>query len=268
MPELPEMEHYRRMLLDTAGRTIADVLVERPKSLNMPVDTFVREVKRRRIGAIERRAKHLLFHLESGNVLLLHLMLGGWMFYGTEQQKPQRTAQVVLSFGEEHLYFIGLRLGYLHLLSESEAAERLSQLGPEPLDAHFTEREFLQRMGAKRGMVKTALTDQQFISGIGNYYSDEICFHAGIAPPRKAETLAEAERSRLYGSIRAVLSEALQWGGYMEYPFFAGDELTGRYDSRCKVYDREGEPCFRCGRLIEKDEIGSRKTFFCANCQH
>jgi formamidopyrimidine-DNA glycosylase len=269
MPELPEMETYKRLLTEkVVHQQITAVEVNREKSVNIPVEIFIEDVKEKTILSIERRAKHLLFHLSSEKTLLLHLMLGGWMFYGKEENKPDRTIQVKLSFGDQHLYFIGLRLGYLHLLSKDEISEALHKLGPEPLSDQFTESFFQQILEPKRGMLKTTLVDQAFISGIGNCYSDEICFSAGMLPMKKGNELNKEDRTRLYHSIRAVLSEAIQFGGYMENPLYEGDQLTGSYDAKCKVYDRKGEPCFRCGHPIIKDEISSRKTFYCQVCQH
>jgi formamidopyrimidine-DNA glycosylase len=269
MPELPEMEHYKLLLLQKlGGKTVSDVVVNREKSINVNLDTFINHVKGHKITNIERRAKHLLFHLDKGQVLLLHLMLGGWMFYGAEEDKPKRTIQIQFSFGNEHLYFIGLRLGYLHIYNSIVAVEKeLSDLGPEPLSPEFTFSQFQTLIENRRGRLKTKLVDQQFLSGIGNCYSDEICFHAGIIPKRDLNELSSSEQKQLYESIHFVLNDALKHGGYMENPLFKGDTHTGGYNNLCKVYDREGESCLRCGSKIMKEMIASRKTFYCLNCQ-
>jgi formamidopyrimidine-DNA glycosylase len=228
---------------------------------------FCLEVTGRRIERIERRAKHLIFRLSSGKVLLLHLMLSGWMFYGQERQKPERNAQVALRFGAESLYFISLRLGYLHLLTLDELERALNHLGPEPLAPSFTPELCAGLIRQRRSRLKTALVDQSFISGIGNCYSDEICFAAGLLPTRHCSDLHDSEIDRLYGAIRTVLSEAVRYGGYMAHPLYIGDERTGGFDERCKVYDRGGEPCVRCGHPIVFQKVSSRKCFYCANCQ-
>lgn len=269
MPELPEMENYR-ILLSTliTNQTITGVEVNRGKSINTSIEVFKNELLNHQIIKIERRAKHLLFHLDSGKVLLLHLMLGGWIFYGTEGQKPDRTVQVQLSFGDKHLYLIGLRLGYLHLLTQEEIEDRLQKLGPEPLEPSFTYTDFIQMLAKKGSILKVALTDQGFISGIGNCYSDEICFSAELLPTRKAKDINVLEAESLYNSIESVLTEAINYGGYMESPLYEGDGKTGGFDSKCRVYDRENEPCVRCGNPITKEIISSKKTFYCKVCQH
>jgi formamidopyrimidine-DNA glycosylase len=268
MPELPEMENYRRLLNQKiTGQTITQVQINREKSVNVNPMLFINSVTNQKVMTVNRRGKHLLFHLENGQVLLLHLMLGGWMHFGTEEDKPERTIQVRLSFGIHHLYFIGLRLGYLHLYSEQDVQRELFSLGPEPLEPHFTLQAFLKLLDDRRGKIKTKLLDQEFIAGIGNCYSDEICYHAGIKTKRSIEDIGEPERYQLYQSMKHVLLDALKHGGYMENPFFQGDKLTGGYNNLCLVYDRERENCNRCGGTIIKEMISSRKTYFCPNCQ-
>ncbi|MGN7456926.1 Fpg/Nei family DNA glycosylase [Paenibacillus pasadenensis] len=269
MPEYPEMDRYRVLLSDAlAGQKIVSAEVGREKSLNVPADEFIRRVQGRAVWFVERRGKHLLLHLDSGERLLAHLMLGGWMFYGSEEEKPDRTVQVRLGFERGNLYFIGLRLGYLHLLSAREAEARLAELGPEPLDPKLTEERFAQRLLAKkRSALKSALVDQSVLAGIGNCYADEIAWQAEVRPGARIGSLEPATLSRLYASTQAVLTEAKTLGGYMEHPFRVGDETTGGYNSQCKVYDRPGEPCLRCGTKIVQEEQSSRKVFFCPSCQ-
>ncbi|MCK9905378.1 hypothetical protein MXD63_35995, partial [Frankia sp. Cpl3] len=178
-----------------------------------------------------------------------------------------RTAQVILGFQEKRLFFHGLRLGYLHLLSEEQAAAELAHLGPEPLALDFSEQRFREIAARKKGTLKNALVDQSFLSGIGNCYSDEICFAAGLLPKRKLQELGVLQISSLYQAICHVLQEAIRYGGYMQPSLFQADRLTGGYNDRCLVYDRANEPCVRCGNAITKDEISSRKTFYCRRCQ-
>ncbi|WP_199615021.1 bifunctional DNA-formamidopyrimidine glycosylase/DNA-(apurinic or apyrimidinic site) lyase [Paenibacillus alkalitolerans] len=270
MPELPEMETYKAQLNErVAGRVIRSVEVTREKSINVPVSVFIETVQGSRVERVERRAKMLLFRLDNGSTLLLHLMLGGSMFWGTPDEAEGRNAQVVLGFeGEERLlYFRGLRLGYLHLYEEGELAKKLGKLGPEPFDPALTPDAFAERIRKSRGALKTALVDQSVLAGIGNCYSDELCHAARIQPLRPIAALERNDYNALYTAMRTTLDEAVRYGGYMESPFYAGDTHTGRYSDRCKVYDRGGEPCFRCGAPIVKTELNGRKVFYCEECQ-
>lgn len=266
MPELPEMETYKTLLGSLiGGQKVSSVEIGREKSINVPVATFTKQVSNQAITTITRRAKYLIFQLQDDKCLLLHLMLGGWMFFGKEEDKPNRTIQVKLSFGEQHLYFIGLRLGYLHLLSAEEVQEEFKKLGPEVLDPDFTMDAFHQLMGKRRGTIKTTLINQEVIAGIGNAYSDEILWHAEIRPDQKINELNDQQLSRLYHSIQFILKRGIEQGGYMENPLSKGDGKTGGY--QFYVYDREGEACSRCHASIIKSVISSRKTYFCPNCQ-
>lgn len=269
MPELPEMETYRRLSADKIqGRKITDVEVNREKSVNLEAGRFCGHVRGWKVTAIERRAKHLLFRLETGKVLLVHLMLGGWMYYGSgESDQPGHSAQVVLAFGKDRLYFLGLRFGYVHLLNEREAEERLADLGPEPLSDDLTEEGFWNSMKGKRGILKNTLVDQHFMAGIGNRYSDEICFRAKQLPLKKCTELSGEDISALYAAVSETLREGVENGGYMSNSFFEGDTFTGGFAAKFKVYNREGEPCERCGSQIVKEKISSRKVFYCPGCQ-
>jgi formamidopyrimidine-DNA glycosylase len=268
MPELPEMENYRLLLSPIiVGKRITGVDVQREKSLNVPVDDFTRHTVGASVRHIERRAKHLLFYLSNGKVLVLHLMLGGMMYYGTQEQKPERSVQIRISWESSHLFFIGLRLGYLHMHDPPDVERLMLKLGPEPLEPDFSFQHFSERLRGQRGTLKSTLVDQSVMSGIGNCYSDEICFAAGLLPSRRCSKLQAAEWEQLYRAIRHVLGEAIRYGGYMEMPLYAGDNLTGGFDNRCKVYDMEGEPCTRCGNILVRQDVSSKKSFCCLRCQ-
>lgn len=270
MPELPEMENYRiqlsKHILDLP---ITDIQVHREKSINVDSGLFVSELLGKQVIFVERRGKHLLFHLDNGKRLLLHLMLGGLLYLGSKDDRPSRTTQVEISFGDQLvLYFIGLRLGYLHLHSAKEVEELLSHLGPELLDRRMNEEKFISIMRKRRGSLKTALVNQEIVAGIGNCYADEIAFAAELLPTAKLQNFSDSDLSKLYLAARQVLIAATEVGGYMEMPFTAGDTLTGGANEECKVYDREGESCERCGDVIVKMEISGRKVFYSPGCQH
>lgn len=270
MPELPEMENYRRLLTQTiVNIPITNVVVNREKSLNVTMEQFTEALTGSRVIFVERRGKHLVFHLNNGGRLLLHLMLGGMLYLGRrDEERPSRSTQVEITFGDQILYFIGLRLGYLHFLTARETDEALKLLGPELMDRRMNKARFVELIGKRRGALKSTLVNQQVVAGIGNCYADEIAFDARIHPLSKIQNLTAEALEQLYDSTVKVMTEATDGGGYMEMPFQAGDVLTGSYNDRCKVYDREGEPCVRCGTPIIKTEHTGRKVFFCPNCQH
>lgn len=266
MPELPEMETYKSLLQPLiVSKKITEVTINREKSINVPIEQFKAQVENQKIEDIQRRAKYLIFKLQNGSCLLLHLMLGGKMFYGTEEEKPDRTIQVQLSFGKQHLYFIGLRLGYLHLLSPEMVNQELQDIGAEPLDPNFSLDSFRDMMNKKKGKLKTTLLNQEFIAGIGNRYSDEILWHAQLLPDKSIADLDTSQIRRIFESMRYILQLGIQQGGYMD-ALYKEDNKTGGY--QMFVHDRKGEECPRCHAPIVQKEISSRKTYFCNNCQH
>ncbi|MEC0371516.1 Fpg/Nei family DNA glycosylase [Paenibacillus chibensis] len=269
MPELPEMENYRRLLSEyIINQPITQVVVNREKSLNVPADQFTQELLGLRAIFVERRGKHLIFHMNNGRRLLLHLMLGGLLYYGSDEDRPDRSTQVEITFGQHTLFFIGLRLGYLHLLTAKEVEEALKPLGPELIDRRMSKERFIELLKGRRGALKSLLVNQHVIAGIGNCYADEIAFEAGLLPSAKIQELSAEAVGRLYDAAVKVLTEALEHGGYMEAPFMEGDAVTGGYDEMCNVYDREGESCVRCSGVVNKVELTGRKAFFCPSCQH
>ncbi|HWI65547.1 MAG TPA: zinc finger domain-containing protein, partial [Symbiobacteriaceae bacterium] len=212
--------------------------------------------------------KHLVFHLSSGSVLLNHLMLGGAIFYGTADEAPERTFQVKLWLEQDRaLFWSGLRLGWLHLLTPANLAGATAKLGLDPLDEHFTPAHLVSLLQKRRGQLKPLLVDQSLFPGIGNCYSDEICWEAQVHPLRIAGSLPTGELERLWSAMKRVLTEAAALGGYTETPFFAGDTHTGGYLPHLKVYDRKDEPCPRCGSPVAFTEATNRKVFFCPACQ-
>jgi formamidopyrimidine-DNA glycosylase len=102
----------------------------------------------------------------------------------------------------------------------------------------------------------------------GNCYSDKICYDAEILPTRKVQELNDWEKTKLYHSIRKILTEATSIGGYMEHPLFVNDKKTGSYNNYCQVYDCAGNLCKKCGNQIVQIELSSKKTFYCSGCQH
>jgi formamidopyrimidine-DNA glycosylase len=156
----------------------------------------------------------------------------------------------------------------LHLHSAPSLPTLLAKLGPDPFDPELTPERFAARLHKKRSTLKATLVDQSsVVSGIGNCYSDEICFHARLLPTRKTTELGDEETVQLYRSMREVLLTATEAGGYMDVPLFEGDTHTGAFDAHCAVYDRGGKPCVHCGSPIVFAEVNSKKCFYCTNCQ-
>jgi len=244
LPEIPEMENYKKMLIRTiVGKPIISALVERERSINKTVSEFTAAVAGQSIDRVSRRAKYLIFHLSGGLYLLSHMMLNG------------------------RLFFCDLRLGFVHLLTWDELEAELAGLGIEPLSSDFTWQAFAGLMERRRGVVKPLLIEQKIIAGIGNAYSNEILFAAGIMPDRTAPAIAEKELQRLWEAIPRVLQKGINNGGYIEEPYTDWDKLSGGQIPHFMVYDRGGQACKVCGTPIQESKLNGRWTYYCTICQ-
>lgn len=272
MPEIPEIETVRRQLEQKVrGKTVSQVVVNREKSLNVPADEFIKTVAGQQITEARRRAKQIILSLANGSSLVVHFMLEGYIrLFSAEEEVEGRPSVVLLLNTREQLGFFKLNLGYIHLAytTDLDKMEELSGLGPEPLDDRFTADDFLALLGGRKGMIKPLLMEQQFIAGIGNVYSNETLFCAGILPERKVADITKQEQRKLYDCIRAILRQAIELGGVYEEKFSADDRLTGGFEPQLQVAYRTGKPCYTCGHAIETKRVGGRNAFYCPVCQH
>ncbi|HEX2844840.1 MAG TPA: zinc finger domain-containing protein, partial [Candidatus Limnocylindria bacterium] len=131
----------------------------------------------------------------------------------------------------------------------------------------FTSARFGERLARRSAKVKSLLLDQTFISGVGNIYADEALWRARLHPLRTVDTLDQLDVRRLHRAVRQVLREGIANRGTSFSDYVGADGEPGRNAERLAVYQRTGEPCFRCGRRIERIVVGQRSTHFCPRCQ-
>lgn len=274
MPELPEVETIRRDLAaELEGRSVTAVRIHQP-DIVMPPDTpeaFARTVRGRRIEALGRRAKYLLLRLSGDEVVQVQLRMTGRFALGTSLPDPGEFTHVAAEFdlddGRTLFYDDVRRLGGLRVLDAEAWAERASRLGPEPLEEGFTPAALAEALAGREAPVKNVLMDQRRVAGIGNIYAAEALHAAGVDPRRAGGSLSEDEVGTLHGAIRTTLEEALAAAGTTFRDYRAVNGRSGRFQSRLRVYGREGEPCRRCGAPIERVVQAGRSTFFCPGCQ-
>ncbi|HVA86805.1 MAG TPA: bifunctional DNA-formamidopyrimidine glycosylase/DNA-(apurinic or apyrimidinic site) lyase [Candidatus Saccharimonadales bacterium] len=280
MPELPEVETVARDLRGLVlGATIVGARGEWPRTIRShSPEAFGREVAGHVIEGVARRAKLLLLELSGGLVLAIHLKMTGQLFVGPAGTPADRHVRLVLELDDgRELRFRDMRkFGRVGLypraaVAGGAAAVELGagdifDLGPEPLDPEFTLARFRAHLRGRRGRLKTLLTDQAFLAGIGNIYADEVLWRARLHPLRSAASLRRDDQKRLYEGIRGVLAEAVTYRGSSIDDYTAPDGDGGMQD-RLQVYQRAGEPCPRCGRPLRRVVLGARSTHFCSWCQ-
>src|ERR687894_587851 len=206
MPELPEVETIRQHLRQlVVGSLITEVEVLDPGLVEQPsTEEFERELEGDRISGTRRRAKHLIVELDSGNFLVFQLKIGGQLLLVPPVEEPKTALMLVLYLDGDRGLFLRDETGFTRarLLGGAELEERLSSLGPEPLEEGFDAGYLARKVGSRRAQIKPLLLDQKVISGIGNIYVDEILYDARLHPRRKANTLTDAEWEALYAAIR------------------------------------------------------------------
>lgn len=269
MPELPEIETIKRELKRTLlGKKIVGVLIRDCRPIqDQSKQKFANRIKGTRIKAIFRRGKALIFKLlgPKGNVsfLVMHLRMSGQLIYPGNNSKARVSFRlskgIYLDFNDQRC------LGEIMLLDDWRQLPFFKRMGPEPFT--MNNRDFSERLSARNAKIKSLLMNQSFIAGIGNIYAAEALFKAKIAPFRKAQTLSHKEAGRLFKSIVAVLTAAINRGGSSIDQYVRSNGKKGGYAQKHKLYDREGKPCFLCQSRIKRTTLAGRGTYFCPRCQ-
>ncbi len=281
MPELPEVETVRRMIeAHVVGRTVRRARRSRQKLHVSSRGTGLERLAGRKLERIERRGKYLLFRFGGGWTMLSHLgMSGRWLFHDRAPALgPAPTDRRVLNHVHARLEFTDgtdlwfqdpRRFGQLRLVRDADvdADESLAMLGRDPVAQPLSGAELGELARGATVAVKNFLLDQRRIAGIGNIYASEILHRGGVDPRRRAGRLSGAEWEAVAREIPAVLEAAIRRMGttFRSYRTLANE--PGEYTASLLVYDREGEPCRRCGGPIRRIVQGQRATFFCPVCQ-
>ena len=274
MPELPEVEVVRRSLLPSVtDRRLGPVRV-RERRLRAAVDvrTLSRGLPGRKVLNVRRRAKYLLFDLEGGAVLLMHLGMTGRLGVHPARRRLEKHDHFIVAMeGDVELRFNDARrFGLVELIPPGGEAThpRLRHLGLEPFGAGFTAAQLRRAARGHRLPVKNFLMDSRRVAGIGNIYASEALHDARIHPGRPAGRLSAARWERLVRSVRKVLRSSIAQGGTTMRDFASADGTPGYFALHLEVYDREGELCRRCRRPIRRVVQSGRGTFYCPSCQH
>ncbi len=278
--ELPEVEVMRRDLeKDVVGRKVADTEV-RPSKNAMRVirrhgkrKEFADRLLGRKFTKAERRGKYVLLHMDNGDVLVAHFGMSGQFVRGNKRVSLPAHTHVVITFQQGgDLRFVDPRtFGELFVTAADELGKvkELQHIAIDPLDHVFTWNAFGAALAQRATKMKQLLMDQKFVSGLGNIYSDEVLFAAGLRYDRMSDSLSSQEVRRLYRAMQEVLQEAIRFRGTTlddeAYVDLFGK--PGEFQSELKVYGRAGLPCRRCRTPIQAVKISGRNSYFCPQCQ-
>jgi formamidopyrimidine-DNA glycosylase len=288
MPELPEVETIARGL---ASRVTGDViqsvwLGSKPEPLKSSASEIVATLESKRIGAVHRIGKHIVFDLENGGRAsapvprsssrksskvsltaptkaqwIVHLGMTGRMLVCNPDQAIEKHTHAVarLASGRELRFVDPRRFGRLSVARGFGAA------GFEPLEVELD--AFIDLFRGRKTPIKSALLNQKLLSGVGNIYADESLFRAGIRPRRRAASLTRKELALLYTTVREVLKEAIALGGSSVSDYVDADGEEGFFQLQHRVYGREGEPCLVCRTAVKRIVIAGRSSHYCPKCQ-
>jgi formamidopyrimidine-DNA glycosylase len=257
-----------------------------------PSERFAAEIEGATIRRVSRRAKTVLLHLTDGRVMTIALRMTGALIVAERGTPDDPYARVVfqLADGRELRYRDVRKFGRIGLwpggglrsvgagrgarsrkVAEGRGRYRIGEVfsghGPEPLSRGFSVERLRERLSRRSAKLKTLLLDQSFIAGVGNIYADEALWRARLHPLRAADTLDERDVRRLHRALRQVLRQGIANRGASFSDYVGADGSPGSNAERLSVYRRTGEPCFRCGRRIERIVVGQRSTHFCPRCQ-
>lgn len=299
MPELPEVETIRQELSkEVVGRKIKEAAVTNGKAVrrHKSAKAFRDLIEGRVIKGTGRLGKYLILDLDDGSSLVVHLRMSGQLRRAkSAKEAKQKHTHVVLTFTQGgQLRFVDPRtFGEMFIstpppegtkvpvapastvaMGGEGAAIRqrvpeLADLGFDPIEDVMSWERFAIVLRARSVPLKTFLTDQSMISGVGNIYADEILFSAGLRYDRLTDSLSTTEVRRLWRALVEVLAEAIKHGGstLSDEQFVDIFGKPGGYQSFHEVYDREGEPCRRCRTPIVKVKHQQRSTYYCEHCQ-
>lgn len=270
MPELPEVEALVRFLDERcAGKVISRIEVaalSALKTYDPPIDSL----RGSKIEGVTRQGKYLLFDV-SPAWMVLHLSRGGWVQWRESlapgRAKPGRGPLALRTGLDDGAGFdvteqgTEKRLAVWVVRSPSDV-EGVERLGPDPLDPSFDEAALGKALADQPGNLKTVLTDQSIIAGVGNAYSDEALHRAKMSPYKPAGKLTEAEVSVLYAALVGVLRDAVDRSLGLPASGLKSEKKSG-----LAVHGRTGQPCPVCGDTVREVSFSSKSMQYCATCQ-
>jgi formamidopyrimidine-DNA glycosylase len=286
MPELPEVETVRRGLEKLiVGRTILNVKILNGKSFPIARTELIKNVVNTKIVAARRRGKVLIIDLENGFSLAIHLkMTGQIVVRGKEDfaaghptdsfmaKLPDKSTRVIFNLDSgSHIFFNDQRkFGWMKLMPTSEVNDMpfLAKMGPEPWDKEVCEKFIKNVRRHQSSMIKPAILDQSVMAGIGNIYADESLWLAKVHPQTRVRDLTDSKLRKICASAGEIMQKSIDSGGSTMQNYVKADGTRGDYlEKFANVFNRDDQPCLRCGTTIIKIKVAGRGTHLCPKCQ-
>ena len=286
MPELPEVEVVRQSLNKKIKQKKVKNVIVRNRNLRFKVPlNLTKFLKNQKIIKVARYSKYLILHLSNNSYCLIHLGMSGTIHIKHKNKKnlvtntsfynspmiPKKHNHIEIIFDKlKIIYNDPRRFGFFQIIKSAELLKkRFAHLGPEPFESKFDLKYVSSFLNGKNKKIKNFMLDQNFISGIGNIYANEILFMSKINPNKKARLLKKKDYKKIIIYSKRVLSSAIKKGGSSIRDFKSVSGKIGTFQKDFKVYEREGQKCKRleCSGTIRKKFFSNRSTFFCNTCQ-
>lgn len=273
MPELPEVETIVRELrcAKIVGRKIIDSIISWPPLIKGRPFFFRRQLAGRKIIALARRGKFIVFTLSGGYFLLVHLRMSGQFSLADVGRAREDHQHIILRLSDnrELRYRDTRKFGRWQITADP--SKILGPLGPEPLAKSFKPADFLSSLKTHCRQLKPFLLDQHIIAGLGNIYADEALWEARLHPRRLSDSLTGRESLSLFKAIRHVLRRGIRnkgtslGNGIGNYKRL--NKRSGQNQDRLKISRKSNSLCPRCGAAISRLLVGQRATYICPRCQ-
>lgn len=256
MPELPEVEQYKKLFDKNAlNKQISDVKILNKRMLQ---DVTEKELKGKLTGKkfvdSIRRGKYFFAEVKDSGWLILHFGMTGELLYLTEDEEEPKYSRLIITFKNKDRLILEDRrtFGFYSFIENINDYINEKKIGPDALDKSFSKKYYLEIATRKTEIIKTFLMDQAVVSGIGNVYSDEICYQTDVHPGSFMNKLTKDKLEDVYDNAKKILKDAIKYKGKKKLP-----------DDYLASNRKEDVECPRCGGTIKLKKLGGRSSYFC-----
>ena len=286
MPELPEVEVVKQSLeKHILNKRLSKIIVKNKKLRFSIPKNLSKNLSNLKILNVKRVAKYVVIEFEHNYFLVMHFGMSGTLhliknirnskntnlsFYHSKNL-PEKHNHIFFHFKKFSLVFNDpRRFGFIKLIkNEINLNEFFNKLGPDPFSKKFNLNYIKEYLFKTKKNIKNTLLDQQFISGIGNIYANEILNYSKINPFKSSHKIKDEELQKIIYFTIKVLKNSIKRGGTTINNFISVKGNKGSYQNEFQAYDRENKNCKNrfCSGIIKKFNISNRSTYLCNLCQ-
>ena len=269
MPELPEIEIACRTLsTEILNKIILNIKINR-YDLRIPVTQNLCDITiGNSISQITRKGKYIILMLSNQYYIIIHLGMSGNLICNENYIKQKKHNHIIFYLSDNKLLVFNdpRRFGIVILLNYSQYTEFFKDFGIDALSDDFNT-DYLYSTIYKKCTIKSLLMNNKFVIGIGNIYSTESLFLAGVSPNRLVKNLSIVECNSIVDKIKNILLFSIENGGSSIKDYVSPLGIRGTFQNHFLVYNRAKKQCYKCSNFISVTKINGRSTFFCSYCQ-